>query len=119
MNITKVVVQPLTGNSSGRLLAFANLIVENQYAINGLRIVRNRDGTLDVLYPSLHAPERYKRKGYRTLYAVVPMCAAAHKRIQQIVLDAYEETQRDVKKEPVNDEHKTETRPMDTPSADG
>lgn len=44
MNITKVVVQPLTGSSGGRLLAFANLIVDDQYVVNGLRIYRNRNG---------------------------------------------------------------------------
>lgn len=118
MNIIKVVVQPFAGNSGERLLVFSILIVEKQYAINGLRIIRNRDCTLDVRYLSLHAHDRYKRKGYRTLYAVVPMCAAAHKRIRQIVLDTYEEKQRDVRKEPVNDERKNEIRPMDAPSVD-
>lgn len=91
MNITKVVVQPLTGSSGGRLLAFANLIVDDQYVVNGLRIYRNRNGELEVQYPSLHAPKQYKRLGYRTLYAVVPMNEAAHARIRQTVLAAYED----------------------------
>ena len=92
MNITKVVVQPLTGNSGGRLLAFANLIVDDQYVVNGLRIYRNRNGELEVQYPSLHAPKQYKRLGHRTLYAVVPMNEAAHARIKQTVLAAYNES---------------------------
>lgn len=42
-------------------------------------------------YPSLHAPKQYKRLGCRTLYAVVPMNEAAHARIKQTVLAAYED----------------------------
>ena len=42
-------------------------------------------------YPSLHAPKQYKRLGYRTLYAVVPMNEAAHARIKQTALAAYED----------------------------
>ena len=76
MNITKVVVQPLTGSSGGRLLAFANLIIDDQYVVNGLRIYRNRNGELEVQYPSLHAPKQYK---------------TAHARIKQTVLAAYED----------------------------
>lgn len=90
MNITKVVIQPLAGFPGGRLIAFVNLIVEGKYAVNGLRIVRNQDGTLDVLYPSLHAPNRWT-SDKRTPYAFVPMNSEAHCKIRDLVLCVYRE----------------------------
>ena len=47
MKYQKVIIQPLTRASSGRLLAPASLIVEQRYAINSLRIVRSSSSKLD------------------------------------------------------------------------
>lgn len=88
MKISKVTIQPLSGTSGGRLLAFASLIVEQRYAINGLRIVRSSSGELDVLYPAMHAPNRHSSRTGR-LYAFVPMNADAHRQIRDAVISSY------------------------------
>ena len=88
MKISKVIIQPLTVTSGGRLLAFASLIVEQRYAINGLRIVRSSSGELDVLYPAMHAPNRHSSRTGR-LYAFVPMNADAHQQIRDAVINSY------------------------------
>ena len=88
MKISKSSFSRSPGNPAGGCSLFASLIVEQRYAINGLRIVRSSSGELDVLYPAMHAPNRHSSRTGR-LYAFVPMNADAHRHIRDAVISSY------------------------------
>lgn len=84
MRITKVRIR-LCDAQKGPL-AFASVVLDGDYIVYGMRIIRRADGAPQLLYPEASHVRTWDQK--RT-YAFRPLSSAAHRRIEQAVLQAY------------------------------
>lgn len=85
MKITQVSIRLSTKPDSW--LATANIIIDDAYAVNGIRIIRCNNGSLQLQYPAF-----YGSKERRNKYAFKPIVAESHKYLERAILDKYYET---------------------------
>lgn len=84
MRITKVRIRLC--DVKGGPLAFASVVLDDAYIVYGMRIIRRADGAPQLLYPeAAHVRTRDQKQAY----AFRPLSAAAHRCIEQAVLQAY------------------------------
>lgn len=82
MKITQVSIR-LSPNPDS-WLATANIIIDDAYAVNGIRIIRCLDGSLQLQYPAF-----YGSKERRNKFAFKPIMTESHKYIEREVLNKY------------------------------
>lgn len=87
MRITQVNIRLL--DTPGEPLAIASVVLDNAYAVVGIRIIRRADGELQILYPNL--PTKIRLKGKRHVCAFKPLNQQAHLQVEKAVLGAYRE----------------------------
>ena len=85
MRITKVRIR-LCDAQKGPL-AFASVVLDGDYIVYGMRIIRRADGAPQLLYPEASHERTWDQK---RACAFRPLSSTAHKRMEQAVLKAYE-----------------------------
>lgn len=88
MKITQVNVR-LLPLSDDHALAVASIVLDDAYAINGIRVIRRADGELQILYPCLPTRIHIHK---RQVFAFKPINRPAHRLIERAVLEAYRKT---------------------------
>ena len=73
-------------------LAFASVVLDGDYIVYGMRIIRRADGAPQLLYPEAsHVRTSHVRTwDQKRACAFRPLSSTAHKRMEQAVLKAYE-----------------------------
>ena len=62
------------------------VVLDDAYIVYGMRIIRRADGAPQLLYPEA---EHVRTRDQKQAYAFRPLSSAAHRRIEQAVLQAY------------------------------
>ena len=86
MRITKVRIRLCDAKGGPGPLAFASVVLDDAYIVYGMRIIRRADGAPQLLYPEA---EHVLTRDQKQAYAFRPLSSAAHRRIEQAVLQAY------------------------------
>lgn len=92
IEVTQVNVYPLNeGAYIGRLKALANIVLNDQIQVRGLRVMDSENG-LFVGYP---VDPFYKGEGFRNI--VFPITAELRHHIEKSVLEKYDEATKEAK----------------------
>lgn len=92
IEVTQVNVYPLNeGAYIGRLKALANIVLNDQIQVRGLRVMDGENG-LFVGYP---VDPFYKGEGFRNI--VFPITAELRQHIEKSVLEKYDEATKETK----------------------
>lgn len=92
IEVTQVNVYPLNeGAYIGRLKALANIVLNDQIQVRGLRVMDGKNG-LFVGYP---VDPFYKGEGFRNI--VFPITAELRQHIEKSVLEKYDEATKETK----------------------
>lgn len=92
IEVTQVNVYPLNeGAYIGRLKALANIVLNDQIQVRGLRVMDGENG-LFVGYP---VDPFYKGEGFRNI--VFPITAELRRHIEKSVLEKYDEATKEAK----------------------
>ena len=92
IEVTQVNVYPLNeGAYIGRLKALANIVLNDQIQVRGLRVMDGKNG-LFVGYP---VDPFYKGEGFRNI--VFPITAELRHHIEKSVLEKYDEATKETK----------------------
>lgn len=92
IEVTQVNVYPLNeGAYIGRLKALANIVLNDQIQVRGLRVMDGENG-LFVGYP---VDPFYKGEGFRNI--VFPITAELRQHIEKSVLEKYDEATKEAK----------------------
>lgn len=85
MNISSVRIRIC--NSAGAPLGFASLVIDDAYVVYGIRIIRRKNGSPQILYPEA---AHVRGKDGNKAYAFRPINSEAHSRIEKAILEAYQ-----------------------------
>ena len=92
IEVTKVDVSPFNeGAYIGRVKAIANIVLNDQVQVRGLRVMDGENG-LFVGYP---VDPFYKGEGFRNI--VFPITAELRRHIEKSVLEKYDEATKEAK----------------------
>lgn len=92
IEVTKVDVYPFNeGPSMGRIKAIANIVLNDQIQVRGIRVMDGENG-LFVGYP---VDPFYKGEGFRNI--VFPITAELRHQIEKSVLEKYDEATKETK----------------------
>lgn len=94
MNITETRVTILKNANEGKLKAFASITIDNGFVVSGLKVVEGNDNCLFVAMPS------NKGKDGKYYDIAFPLSKELREEIDDIVIDAYRETQKSNRKKP-------------------
>lgn len=92
IEVTKVDVYPFNeGAYIGRVKAIANIVLNDQIQVRGLRVINGENGMF-VGYP---IDPFYKGEGYRNIF--FPITAELRHHIEKSVLEKYDEATKETK----------------------